>query len=81
MLSTVLRSKRAIAVNVEIMRTFARLRQILNSNADLAQGKLESAFDRSNGNNSPIVVIEVVITQRRAKLRWKMRITERNQLG
>ena len=48
MLSTVLRSKRAIAVNIEIMRTFVRLRQILSSNADLARQlwELESKYDR-----------------------------------
>ena len=40
MLSSVLRSKRAIAVNVQIMRTFVRLRQMLTSNAELAR-KLE----------------------------------------
>lgn len=40
MLSGVLHSKRAIAVNVVIMRTFVRLRELLTSNADLA-GKLE----------------------------------------
>jgi hypothetical protein len=39
MLSSVLRSKRAVQVNVEIMRTFVRLRQLLSSNAALA-GKL-----------------------------------------
>ena len=37
MLSSVLRSKRAIAVNVEIMRTFVKLRHILTSNAELAR--------------------------------------------
>ena len=36
MLSSVLRSKRAIQVNVGIMRTFVRLRQFLASNAQLA---------------------------------------------
>ncbi len=41
MLSSVLRSKRAIKVNVEIMRAFVRLRQILASHADLAR-KLEA---------------------------------------
>jgi len=48
MLSSVLRSKRAIAVNVEIMRTFVRLRQILTSNADLAckLEDLERRYDR-----------------------------------
>ena len=40
MLSSVLRSKRAIFVNVEIMRTFVRLRRMLASNAELAK-KLE----------------------------------------
>jgi ORF6N domain len=37
MLSSVLRSKRAIAVNVEIVRTFVRLRQILSSNVELSR--------------------------------------------
>jgi len=48
MLSTVLRSKRAIAVNVEIMRTFVRLRQMLTANADLARKleDLEQKYDR-----------------------------------
>ena len=36
MLSSVLRSPRAMAVNVEIMRAFVRLRQMLASHADLA---------------------------------------------
>ena len=40
MLSSVLRSKRAIQVNVDIMRTFVRMRQLLASHADLAK-KLE----------------------------------------
>jgi ORF6N domain len=40
MLSSVLRSKRAISVNVEIMRAFVRLRQLLATHADLAR-KLE----------------------------------------
>lgn len=41
MLSTVLHSKRAVMVNIEIMRAFVRLRQMLSANADLAR-KLES---------------------------------------
>ncbi len=40
MLSSVLRSERAIHVNIEIMRAFVRLRQMLSSNAELAR-KLE----------------------------------------
>ena len=48
MLSSVLRSKRAIAVNVQIMRTFVRLRQMLSSNAELATklGNLEKKYNR-----------------------------------
>jgi hypothetical protein len=37
MLSSVLRSDRAVRVNVEIMRAFVQLRQMLASNAGLAQ--------------------------------------------
>lgn len=37
MLSSVLRSPRAIQVNIEIMRAFVRLRQLLQSNAELAK--------------------------------------------
>src|SRR5437867_12993190 len=47
MLSSVLNSSRAIHVNVEIMRTFVRLRQMLASNADLARrlDELEKKYD------------------------------------
>lgn len=47
MLSSVLRSSRAIQVNIEIMRTFVCLRQILASHADLARRlkALERKYD------------------------------------
>lgn len=41
MLSSVLRGKRAARVNIEIMRAFVQLRQMLASHADLAR-KLEA---------------------------------------
>jgi len=41
MLSSVLRSERAVRVNIEIMRAFVRLRQMLSSHAELAR-KLEA---------------------------------------
>lgn len=44
MLSSVLRSKRAVAINIEIMRAFVRLREMILSNKDLAR-KLD-ALDR-----------------------------------
>ena len=37
MLSSVLHSGRAVQVNIEIMRAFVRLRQMLASHADLAR--------------------------------------------
>jgi hypothetical protein len=47
MLSSVLRSKRAISVNIEIMRAFVKLRQLLASNSTLARrlDELESKYD------------------------------------
>ena len=48
MLSSVLRSDRAITVNIEIMRAFGRLRQILAANTDLAAqvADLEVKYDK-----------------------------------
>jgi len=37
MLSSVLRSPRAIAVNIQIMRAFVQMRELLNSNKELAR--------------------------------------------
>jgi len=50
MLSSVLRSKRAVQVNIEIMRAFVRLRRMLASHKDLArkleevEGKYDAQF-------------------------------------
>jgi len=47
MLSSVLRSARAVQVNIAIMRAFVRLREMLMSNADLARKllALENKYD------------------------------------
>lgn len=47
MLSSVLRSKRAVHVNVEIMRAFVKLREILATHKDLARKleELEKKYD------------------------------------
>jgi hypothetical protein len=47
MLSSVLRNQRAVQVNIEIMRAFVRLRQMLQQNADLARklAQLEKKYD------------------------------------
>ena len=48
MLSSVLNSERAILVNIEIMRTFTRIREMLNVHADLKQKieMIEQKYDR-----------------------------------
>ncbi len=48
MLSSVLRSKRAVSVNIQIMRAFVKLRQMLASNHELSRrlDDLESKYDR-----------------------------------
>lgn len=47
MLSSVLKSKRAVQVNVEIMRAFVKLREMLTSHKDLARklNALEKKYD------------------------------------
>ncbi len=48
MLSSVLRSKRTVQVNVEIMRSFVKLRELLTSNSKLARKleALEKKYDK-----------------------------------
>ena len=48
MLSSVLRSKTAIEVNIAIMRAFVQLREFLSSNEKLSQkiAEMESKYDR-----------------------------------
>jgi len=48
MLSSVLKSERAIQVNIQIMRTFTRLRQMIMSHKELKDRieKMEKKYDR-----------------------------------
>jgi len=52
MLSSVLKSERAIEVNVAIMRAFVRLRELLASNRELAKrlDELEAKYDKNFRN-------------------------------
>jgi phage regulator Rha-like protein len=56
MLSTVLNSKRAILVNIEIIRAFVRLRQVLATHKDLAQ-KLEALEKRVGAQDAKIQAV------------------------
>lgn len=59
MLSSVLRSERAIAVNIEIMRAFVRLRELLASNRELARrfDQLESRLEKLTAHDEAIAAI------------------------
>jgi hypothetical protein len=52
MLSSVLKSEKAIQVNIAIMRTFTKLREILASNAELAHklAAIERKIERHDAN-------------------------------
>lgn len=56
MLSSVLRSKQAIRVNIEIMRAFARMKEILATHKDLAQ-KLETLERKFKSHDTQFKVV------------------------
>ncbi len=62
MLSSVLRSRRAITVNVQIMRAFVRMRELLVSNAELA-GKLDELERKYRHHDDAIKAILSAIRQ------------------
>ncbi|PIQ88223.1 MAG: DNA-binding protein [Candidatus Omnitrophica bacterium CG11_big_fil_rev_8_21_14_0_20_42_13] len=62
MLSSVLRSRRAVQVNIAIMRTFVKLRQILSTHKQLAH-KLSLLEHRIEGHDSEIHSIFETIRQ------------------
>lgn len=62
MLSSVLHSRRAIAVNIQIMRVFVRLRQLLGSHKELAF-KLKELENKIDKHDEEIRTIFEVIKQ------------------
>jgi len=71
MLSTVLRSRRAIAVNIEIMRAFVRLRRMILQYGDLAR-RLDALEERTDGQFQ--VVFEAIRALINAEEKPKRRI-------
>ena len=73
MLSSVLNSKRAIQVNIAIMRTFVKLRELLATHKDLAEKivALEKKYDKNFR-----VVFKVIY-----KLMEKDELPESKQIG
>jgi len=72
MLSSVLRSDRAIQVNIHIMRTFVRLREILASNAELTR-RLD-ALERTYDGHFKVIFQAI-------KEVMKPKISKRNPIG
>jgi len=62
MLSSVLRSQRAVQVNIQIMRAFVRLRQLLAVNTDLAR-RLDELEKRMGGHDEQFVRVIHAIRQ------------------
>ncbi len=62
MLSSILKSKRATQVNIQIMRTFVKLRQILSTHKELAQ-KLEQLERKAEKHDTEIQAIFEAIRQ------------------
>jgi hypothetical protein len=58
MLSSILRTPRAIAVNIEIMRAFVRLREVLAANKELAKqfAALEARIDKRLADQDQAIV-------------------------
>ena len=62
MLSSVLRSESAIAVNIAIMRAFVRLREIVSANTELSK-KLDELEGRVSGHDAAITRIVQTIRE------------------
>ena len=62
MLSSVLRSPQAAVVNIEIMRAFVRLREMIGTHADLAR-RLDELERRFRGHDEQFVVVFDAIRQ------------------
>jgi hypothetical protein len=62
MLSSVLRSERAVQVNIAVMRAFVQLRQVVSAHAELAR-KLTELEQRSEGHDTAIRSLFAAIRQ------------------
>ena len=62
MLSSVLNSARAIAVNIEIMRAFVRLRELIGSNKELA-AKFDQLDKKLSTHDQAITDIMIAIRE------------------
>jgi hypothetical protein len=62
MLSSVLNSPRAIAINIQIMRLFVKMRQLIFGHSDLLR-KIQKLEKAQMDNNNDIASIYKIITE------------------
>lgn len=72
MLSTVLRSKQVIHVNIEIMRTFVKLREFIASNRELARKLVE--LEKRYDNQFKVVfdAIKEIMLPKEPPKKWRL---------
>ncbi len=74
MLSSVLNSKQAFAVNIQIIRVFVRMREMIQSNKDL-ESWMEELEQRITGHDERITLLFEYLEQ------FINQITERKRIG
>jgi len=81
MLSSVLGSERAIAINIEIMRAFVKLRELLVSNKELARrfAQLEARLDKKLTEHDR--AIGAILSAIRELMHPKVPATKRRPIG
>ena len=81
MLSSVLGSERAIAINIEIMRAFVKLRELLVSNKELARrfAQLETRLDKKLTEHDR--AIGAILSAIRELMQPKVAVPKRRPIG
>ena len=80
MLSSVINSKKSIAVNIQIMRIFTRMRELLLSQKDLVL-KVEKLEHNLNGQSSEIKVLFEYLKRLMAEKEQRIDQEERSRIG
>ena len=80
MLASVLNSDRAIKVNIQIVRVFTRMRQLLETHAEILR-KLEQLQKKDVEQDKQILLIFESLKQLEQTKQQQLEITERNRIG
>jgi hypothetical protein len=80
MLSSVLNSERAINVNIQIMRIYVRIREMVMLNKDILQ-RLENVERKLNGQDSKITVVFEYLKQFEKAKHLEIKQKNRSKIG